>query len=143
LAAVTLGLGAWRLDTITAVTPGDPAAATGGAAGSVPVGTRTELAAAVVLALIGALGGLVARIEEHPLVTRILAWPRRLAALAALLPFVAAGTLVIGPSGDARRALWIALAVVAALVSGVFTIAFWRPGGRRQVPEPRPRRVRV
>jgi hypothetical protein len=143
LAAVTLGLGAWRLDTITALSPSDPTVTTGGASGSVPVGTRTELAAAVVLALIGALGGLVARIEEHPLVTRILAWPRRLAALAALLPFVAAGTLVIGPSGDARRALWIALAVVAALVSGIFTIAFWGPGRRRHIPEPGAPRARV
>lgn len=66
----------------------------------------------------------MARIEEHPLVTRILAWPRRLAALATLLPFVAAGSLVVGPTGSARQALWTGLAVVATLVAGVFTVAF-------------------
>jgi hypothetical protein len=126
LAAVTLSLGAWRLDVITAVSPADDGGA--GGAGTVPAGTRTELAAAVILAVIGALGGLVARIEEHPLVTRILAWPRRMAALAALLPFVAAGTLVVGPSGEARRALWTALAVVAVVIATVFTVAFVRPG---------------
>jgi hypothetical protein len=129
LAAVTLGLGAWRLDTITAVSAGDEAAG-----GTVPAGTRTELAAAVVLSLIGALGGLVARIEEHPLVTLILAWPRRLAALAAVLPFVAAGSLIVGPSGEARRVLWIGLAVVAAAIAAVFTVAFTRPLDRRRVP---------
>jgi hypothetical protein len=117
LAAVTLSLGACRLDTITAAAPAGGGGA-GAGADSVPAGTRTELAAAVILALIGALGGLVARIEEHPLATRILAWPRRLAALAALLPFVAAGTLVVGPSGDARQALWTALAVVATTIAG-------------------------
>jgi hypothetical protein len=139
LAALTLGLGAWRLDTITAVSPADGVSAGAGAgAGTVPAGTRTELAAAVILAVIGALGGLVARIEEHPLVTRILSWPRRLAALAALLPFVAAGSLVIGPSGDGRRVLWIALAVVASAIAAVFTVAFIRPGvaDRPPVPEP-------
>ena len=124
LAAVTLSLGAWRLDTITAGAP-DDAAASG--APAVPASTRTELAAAVILALIGALGGLISRIEEHPLVTRILAWPRRLAALAALLPFVAAGSLVVGPSGDARQALWIALAVAGVAIAAVFTVAFTRP----------------
>jgi hypothetical protein len=129
MAAVTLGLGAWRLDTITAAGPGDEAVG-----GTVPAGTRTELAAAVVLSLIGALGGLVARIEEHPLVTLILAWPRRLAALAAILPFVAAGSLIVGPSGAARRVLWIALAVVAAAIAAVFTVAFTRPLDRRGVP---------
>ena len=98
---MTLGLGAWRLDTITAASTGDEALG-----GTVPAGTRTELAAAVVLSLIGALGGLVARIEEHPLVTLILAWPRRLAALAAMLPFVAAGSLIVGPLGrGAARAV--------------------------------------
>lgn len=122
LAAVTLSLGAWRLDTITAVAPVDD-----GDVGTVPVGTRTELAAAVILAVIGALGGLVARIEEHPLVTRILAWPRRLAALAALLPFVAAGSLVVGPTGEGRHVLWTVLAVVAAVIAAVFTVAFTRP----------------
>jgi hypothetical protein len=129
MAAVTLGLGAWRLDTITAAGAGDEAVG-----GSVPAGTRTELAAAVVLSLIGALGGLVARIEEHPLVTLILAWPRRLAALAAMLPFVAAGSLIVGPSGEARRVLWIGLAVAAAAIAFVFTVAFTRPLDRRVPP---------
>jgi len=110
VAAVTLAVCAWRLDTITAGVPDG--------------GTRTELTAAVILALIGALGGLVARIEEHPLVTRLLAWPRRLAAAAGLLPLVAAGTLVVGPAGDARQVLWIVLAVVAVAISAVFTVAF-------------------
>ncbi len=130
LAALTLSLGAWRLDTITAAAPDD----VGAAGGNVPAGTRTELAAAVILAVIGALGGLVARIEEHPLVTHILAWPRRLAALAALLPFVAAGSLVVGPSGEGRRTLWIALAVVAAAIAAVFTVAFARPARRTHMP---------
>jgi hypothetical protein len=124
LAAITLGVGAWRLDVLTAGSTSDDGAA---GTGTVPAGTRTELAAAVILAVIGALGGLVARIEEHPLVTRILAWPRRLAAFAALLPFVAAGTLVVGPAGDARQALWIALAVLATMIAAVFTVAFVRP----------------
>jgi hypothetical protein len=114
LAAVTLAVCAWRLDAITAGID------QGG-------GTRTELTAAVILALIGALGGLVARIEEHPLVTRLLAWPRRLAAVAALLPLVAAGSLVVGPAGDARQVLWIALAVVAVAIAAVFTVAFAVP----------------
>ncbi|HEX6423162.1 MAG TPA: hypothetical protein VFZ79_06760 [Acidimicrobiales bacterium] len=124
LAAVTLGLGAWRLDTITAGAP-DDAAASG--VPTVPASTRTEMAAAVILALIGAVGGLIARIEEHQLVTRILAWPRRLAALAALLPFVAAGSLVVGPSGGARQALWIGLAATGVAIAAVFTVAFVRP----------------
>jgi hypothetical protein len=108
VAAITLVVGAWRLDTITTESSG----------------SRTELAAAAILAIVGALGGLVANIEEHPLVTRVLAWPRRLAALATVLPFVAAGSLVVGPTGDARRALWTVLASVAVLVAASFTIAF-------------------
>lgn len=124
LAAATLGLGAWRLDTITAGAP-DDAVASG--APAVPASTRTELAAAVILGLIGALGGLISRIEEHPLVTRILAWPRRLAALDALLPFVAAGSLVVGPSGEARQALWTGLAAAGMAIATVFTVAFTRP----------------
>jgi hypothetical protein len=108
VAAITLVVGAWRLDTITS-------------AGS---SSRTELAAAAILAIVGALGGLVANIEEHPLVSRVLAWPRRLAAVATVLPFVAAGSLVAGPAGVARQVLWTALAVVAVLVAASFTIAF-------------------
>ena len=80
-----------------------------------------------VVGIIGALGGLISRIEEHPLVTRILAWPRRLAALDALLPFVAAGSLVVGPSGDARQALWTGLAAAGVAIATVFTVAFIRP----------------
>jgi rhodanese-related sulfurtransferase len=114
-AAVTLGVGAWRLDTLVAGTPLD---------GSVAPDTRTQLGAAVILTVVGALGGLVARIEEHPLVTRLLAWPRRLAVLAAILPFAAAGTLVVGPAGEARRAIWITLAVVAGVIAATFTVAF-------------------
>ena len=130
VAALTLALGAWRLDTLAVDGVGDfdPAG------GLVPPSTRTELAAAVILAVIGALGSLVVRIEEHPLVTLILAWPRRLAALAAVLPFVAAGSLVIGPSGDARQALWVVLAVLASLVALVFSVAFIRPLARRYPP---------
>ncbi len=110
VAAVTLAVCAWRLDTITVgVTDG---------------GTRTELTAAVILALIGAFGGLVARIEEHPLVTRLLLWPRRLAGLAALLPLVAAGSLVVGPGGDARQVLWVVLAALAVAIAATFTVAF-------------------
>ena len=114
-AAVTLGVGAWRLDTLVAGTPLD---------GSVAPDTRTQLGAAVILTVVGALGGLVARIEEHPLVTRLLAWPRRLAVVAAILPFAAAGTLVVGPAGEARRAIWITLAVVAGVIAAIFTVAF-------------------
>jgi rhodanese-related sulfurtransferase len=129
LAAITLAVGAARLDTLTA---GPPDGAT-----PVSAGTRTELAAAVILAIIGALGGLVARIEEHPLVTRILAWPRRLAALAALLPLVAAGTLVVGPAGHGRQVLWVVLAVAAWLVAAVFTVAFVvRPTTEADRPPP-------
>ena len=114
-AAVTLVVGAWRLETLVAGTPLD---------GSVAPDTRTQLGAAVILTVVGALGGLVARIEEHPLVTRLLAWPRRLAVVAAILPFAAAGTLVVGPTGDARQAIWTILAVVASLIAAVFTVAF-------------------
>jgi hypothetical protein len=92
----------------------------------------------VILAIVGALGGLVARIEEHPLVTRILAWPRRLAAVAALLPLVAAGSLVVGPAGEARQALWVALAAVAGLVAATFTVAFIRPATADDRPPPEP-----
>ncbi len=127
VAAITLALGAWRLDAITAGGVGDLDVA----GGNVPAGTRTELAAAVILAVLGALGSLVARIEEHPLVTLILEWPRRLAALAAVLPFVAAGSLVIGPAGHARQVLWVVLAVLAGLVALVFSVAFARPFARR------------
>jgi hypothetical protein len=127
VAALTLAVGAWRLDAITAGSPG-----TGGDGG-----TRTELAAAFILAVIGALGGLVARIEEHPLVTRILAWPRRLATVATLLPFVAAGSLVAGPAGTARQALWVVLAVAGGLVAAVFTVAFVvRPTPEADRPPP-------
>ena len=129
VAALTLAVGAWRLDTITAGGPGGR--------GDVPEGTRAELAAAFILAVIGALGGLVARIEEHPLVTRILAWPRRLATVATLLPFVAAGSLVVGPAGTARQALWVVLAVAAGLVAAVFTVAFvFRPTTDADRPPP-------
>jgi hypothetical protein len=121
VAAITLVVGAWRLDTITTAS----------------TDSRTELAAAAILAIVGVLGGLVANIEEHPLVTRVLAWPRRLAALATVLPFVAAGSLVVGPTGDARQALWTALAVVAVLVAASFTIAFIvRPATEADRPPP-------
>jgi hypothetical protein len=132
IGALTLSIGAWRLDTITAQVDPPPGS------GPVPADTRTELVAAVILAIVGALGGLVARIEEHPLVTRILAWPRRLAAVAALLPLVAAGSLVVGPAGEARRALWVALAVVAGLVAATFTVAFVRPATAADRPPPEP-----
>lgn len=129
-AALTLGVGAWRLDTLVAGTPLD---------GSVAPDTRTQLGAGVILTVVGALGGLVARIEEHPLVSRLLAWPRRLAVLAAVLPFVAAGTLVVGPSGSARQAIWNVLAVVAALIAAVFTVAFLvRPTTEADRPPPPP-----
>jgi hypothetical protein len=108
-------VGAWRLDTLVAGTPLD---------GSVAPDTRTQLGAGVILTVVGALAGLVARIEEHPLVTCLLAWPRRLAVAAAVLPFVAAGTLVVGPSGDARQLIWTLLAVVATGIAAVFTVAF-------------------
>jgi hypothetical protein len=47
--------------------------------------------------------------------------------VAALLPLVAAGSLVVGPAGDARQVLWIALAVVAVTIAAVFTVAFAVP----------------
>jgi hypothetical protein len=112
VAAVTLAVGAWRLDTITA---------------GVEASTRSELAAAVILAVIGALGSLVARIEEHPLISRLLEWPRRLAAVDAVLPFVAAASLVVGPAGDGRRVLWALLAAVAGVIAVIFTVAFVGP----------------
>src|ERR671918_548691 len=122
LSALTLAVGAWRIDTITAGTP--------------DAATRTQLAAAVILTLIGTLGGLVARIEEHPLVSRLLEWPRRLAGVAALLPFLAAGTLVVGPAGGGRRVLWTVLAAVGVAVAGVFTVAFARPDTAADPPPP-------
>jgi hypothetical protein len=140
LSAVTLAVGAWRLDAITS---GGVANASGGSVGAGAVGgdglsagTRTELAAAVILALIGTLGGLVARIEEHPLVSRLLEWLRRLAGLAALLPFIAAGTLVVGPAGDARQVVWSLLAAVGVAIAGVFTVAFARPETAADRPPP-------
>jgi hypothetical protein len=139
LSALTLTVGAWRLDTITSGGAADDA---GGATGSgaatdaLPAGTRTELAAAVILALIGTLGGLVARIEEHPLVSRLLEWPRRLAGVAALLPFIAAGTLVVGPAGTSRRVVWAILAAVGVGIAGVFAVAFARPETAADRPPP-------
>jgi hypothetical protein len=131
LSAVTLTVGAWRLDTITSGGAADDVGSGGSGAGAatdaLSAGTRTELAAAVILALIGTLGGLVARIEEHPLVSRLLEWPRRLAGVAALLPFVAAGTLVVGPAGTSRRVVWAILAAVGVAIAGVFAVAFARP----------------
>jgi hypothetical protein len=41
-----------------------------------------------------------------------------------VLPFVAAGTLVVGPSGDARQAIWALLAAIATGIAAVFTVAF-------------------
>jgi hypothetical protein len=122
LSALTLAVGAWRIDTITAGTP--------------DAATRTQLAAAVILTLIGTLGGLVARIEEHPLVSRLLEWPRRLAGVAALLPFVAAGTLVVGPAGTSRRVLWALLAAAGVAIAGIFTVAFARPDTAADRPPP-------
>jgi hypothetical protein len=119
-AATTLVVGAWRLDTLVAGTPLDGSPTNG----SVAPDTRAQLGAAVILSVVGALGGLVARIEEHPLVTRLLLWPRRLAVAAAVLPFVAAGTLVVGPTGTARQAIWTTLAVVATVIATIFTVAF-------------------
>jgi hypothetical protein len=137
LSALTLTVGAWRLDTITSAGVAD---AVGGGAGAatdaLPAGTRTELAAAVILALIGTLGGLVARIEEHPLVSRLLEWPRRLAGVAALLPFVAAGTLVVGPAGTSRRVIWAILAAVGVAIAGIFAVAFVRPETAADRPPP-------
>ena len=129
LSALTLTVGAWRLDTITSA---------GVAAGSdaLGAGTRTELAAAVILALIGTLGGLVARIEEHPLVSRLLEWPRRLAGGAALLPFIAAGTLVVGPAGTSRRVVWALLAAVGVAIAAIFAVAFVRPETAADRPPP-------
>jgi hypothetical protein len=129
LSALTLTVGAWRLDTITSG---------GVAAGSdaLGAGTRTELAAAVILALIGTLGGLVARIEEHPLVSRLLEWPRRLAGVAALLPFIAAGTLVVGPAGTSRRVVWALLAAVGVAIAAIFAVAFARPETAADRPPP-------
>jgi len=129
-AAVTLVVGAWRLDTLVAGTPLD---------GSVAPDTRTQLGAGVILTVVGALAGLVARIEEHPLVSRLLAWPRRLAVAAAVLPFVAAGTLVVGPSGDARQVIWALLATIATGIAAVFTVAFVvRPTTAADRPPPPP-----
>jgi hypothetical protein len=138
LSALTLTVGAWRLDTITAGGVADDAGGGGsGAAGdALSAGTRTELAAAVILALIGTLGGLVARIEEHPLVSRLLEWPRRLAGVAALLPFVAAGTLVVGPAGTSRRVVWAILAAVGVAIAGIFAVAFARPETAADRPPP-------
>jgi hypothetical protein len=137
LSAITLAVGAWRLDAITAPagSADDP-----GTAGvdALPPATRTELAAAGILAVIGVLGGLVARIEEHPLVSRLLEWPRRLAGVAALLPFLAAGTLVVGPAGDGLQAAWIALAIVGVVIALVFTVAFSRPATAADRPPASP-----
>jgi hypothetical protein len=138
LSALTLTVGAWRLDTITAGGVADDAGGGGSGAASdaLSAGTRTELAAAVILALIGTLGGLVARIEEHPLVSRLLEWPRRLAGVAALLPFVAAGTLVVGPAGTSRRVVWAILAAVGVAIAGIFAVAFARPETAADRPPP-------
>src|SRR5919106_6647158 len=134
LSAVTLAVGAWRLDTITSGGAADGSRVAAG--DGLSAGTRTELAAAVILALIGTLGGLVARIEEHPLVSRLLEWLRRLAGAAALLPFIAAGTLVVGPAGGGRQVLWTVLAAVGVAVAGVFTVAFARPSTAADRPPP-------
>jgi hypothetical protein len=137
LSALTLTVGAWRLDTITSGGVADDAAAGSAAASdALGAGTRTELAAAVILALIGTLGGLVARIEEHPLVSRLLEWPRRLAGVAALLPFIAAGTLVVGPAGTGRRVVWALLAAVGVAIAGIFAVAFARPETAADRPPP-------
>jgi hypothetical protein len=132
LSAITLAVAAWRLDTITSGSPG----ADGPSPGTLPPASRTELTAAGILALIGTLGGLVARIEEHPLVSRLLEWPRRLAGVAALLPFLAAGSLAVGPAGGGRQVLWTVLAAVGVAIAGVFTVAFARPSTAADRPPP-------
>jgi len=136
LSAVTLTVGAWRLNTITSGGVADNASGSAAASDALGAGTRTELAAAVILALIGTLGGLVARIEEHPLVSRLLEWPRRLAGVAALLPFIAAGTLVVGPAGTSRRVVWALLAAVGVAIAGIFAVAFARPETAADRPPP-------
>ena len=139
LSALTLTVGAWRLDTITSGGADDVSGGgtrAGAGTDALSAGTRTELAAAVILALIGTLGGLVARIEEHPLVSRLLEWPRRLAGVAALLPFVAAGTLVVGPAGTSRQVVWAILAAVGVAIAGIFAVAFARPETAADRPPP-------
>jgi hypothetical protein len=69
-------------------------------------------------------------------VSRLLEWPRRLAGVAALLPFVAAGTLVVGPAGTSRRVVWAILAAVGVAIAGIFAVAFARPETAADLPPP-------
>ena len=72
--------------------------------------------------------------------SRLLEWPRRLAGVAALLPFVAAGTLVVGPAGTSRRVVWAILAAVGVAIAGIFAVAFARPETAADRPRPDGRR---
>jgi hypothetical protein len=56
--------------------------------------------------------------------------------VAALLPFVAAGTLVVGPAGTSRRVVWAILAVVGVAIAGIFAVAFARPETAADRPPP-------
>ena len=90
--AAALLIVAWRIDEI--LEPGPHA------------DVQSELAAATILAVVGGMAGLISRGDEHPLVSHLLGSLRPLAAIAALLPFIAASSLVVGPSGDWRGTLW-------------------------------------
>ena len=56
--------------------------------------------------------------------------------MAALLPFVAAGTLVVGPAGTSRRVVWAILAAVGVAIAGIFAVAFARPETAADRPPP-------
>jgi hypothetical protein len=111
--AVVLWLGTFRLNAF--------------AGGNRATLTSPNLAATLLLAALGTLSSLLVRTGEHALATTLLRRLRVLTVITITLPFIAAGTLVIGPAGTARTAIWVATAVVATAIAAVVAVSYRLP----------------
>lgn len=90
---------------------------------------------ALLLVLPGAVSTFLARPGEHPLVAHTLRGVRVLTLVSAITTYFAAAILVLGMTGNALRAGWLALAVVSAIPATALAVAVrkCRLGMQREV----------
>jgi len=88
--------------------------------------TKSEAAVALLLVIPSLITAYLIRPEEHAIASSLLRHLRYLAALAGMLTYLAAGTLVLGVSGGKLADMWTVLCVVSCAIALSFSVAVIR-----------------
>jgi hypothetical protein len=97
--------------------------------------TQAQIAATLLLALPALVATFLAGRREHRLLDRFLRALRLTLLWSALLAYVGAALLAVGPAGSALRIAWLFLSLFAAVLAAIILVALRRARVKYKIPE--------